>query len=234
MSASEEALTGLGTGTYVVDRAPYGTFYVERLTLSRGKRFEADYVTSRGGRTTIGGTYDVFPARPNNPNSPVRSDKPWIALRSDTGPAPSFEIDFLPGGGLKLYHSARYESFTMKNAPGYEPPATTTKTLDCTGPNVNAKLTLDRAQNRRGTLEIRRRAAADDSDPQGGKMNVSIVPDEVSRDWIRFEGTRDDQDFYLGIKKVDFDRATGTAQTNFMWAQYGQQWGLNVTCTFAR
>ncbi len=232
--SSEEALTGVTAGTYVVDRKPFGTFYVERLTLLAGKKFEADYVSSRGARTTIAGKYILFPARPNNPDSPVKSDKPWIALESDTGPAPNFEIDRLEGGGLRLYHSARQESFTMKKDPSFKPVPTVTKTLQCTGPRVDARLTLDKSENRRGTLKITRKAGATDDDPKSATIGVSITLDEATRDWVHYEGTNGEQDFFFGIVKADLDRATGAAKVNLSWAEFGQEFRVNVDCSFVR
>jgi hypothetical protein len=231
--ASEEALTEVSTGTYVVDDAPYRTYYLERLTLSAGKKFEADYVSERGARTTIAGTYRLYPARANNPNSPVASDKPSIMLASDTGPAPVFEIDQLPGGGLRLYHSARQETFTMKKDPSFQPAPTVTKTLVCTSSTVDARVILDKAQNRRGTLEVTRKSGATYADPRSGKMGISIILDEWTQDWIHFEGSHDSQDFYFGIKKDDFERGTGDAYVNLSWAESGQQFRLYVDCSFA-
>jgi hypothetical protein len=231
---SDDALTGLGTGTFVVEKKPTGSAYLERLTLSAGKKFEADYVSGRGGKTTIGGSYTIFPARANNPDSPVASDKPWIALESDTGPAPNFELDIAPDGGLRLYSSARQQSFTMKKDAAYVPPPTTTKTLNCTGPTIEAKLTLDRAQNRRGTLQIKRKSGATDRDPRAATMGSSIRLDDYPRDWLSYESSNDGQDFYFGIPKAELERGTGPAQVNLQWAEFGQQFGIAVDCTFER
>lgn len=132
--AEDDLTSGVAAGTYVVDARPFGSLYASRLTFSAGRHFEAEIMSSSGVTSLLAGTYDVLPARPNNPQSPVKSDKPTLMLRSDSGaPAPSFEFDALPGGGLRLHYSARQVSFTMKKDPSWRPQPTSTKVLTCTG-----------------------------------------------------------------------------------------------------
>src|SRR6478752_8839062 len=73
--ADDDLTSALGTGTYVVDSRPFGSYYAARVTLSAGKKYEAEMVSSSGDKSIVGGSYDILPARPNNPQSPVLSDK---------------------------------------------------------------------------------------------------------------------------------------------------------------
>jgi hypothetical protein len=232
-AASEDDLTSLGTGTYVADARPFGSYYLARITFSAGKKYEGDLVSSSGTTSLIAGTYTILPARSNNPQSPVPSDKPTLYLRSDSGGAdPAFELDRLPGGGLRLYHSVRRVSFTMKKDPTYRPAPTNPKTIACAGPTVNAKLTLDQAQNRRGTLKITRKAGATDRDPPGATVPMTEDTGGGSPDYVYFAGQKGEQDYYVNIKKADFARARGAAEVNLRWAQDGQELRIAATCAF--
>ncbi len=236
-AASEDDLTSLGTGTYVVDARPSfwgGGYYLSRITFSTGKKYEGELVSSSGEKSLIAGKYTILAARPNNPQSPVLSDKPTLYLTSDTGGAdPAFELDRLEGGGLRLYHSARRVYFTMKKDPSYRPEPTSVKTIVCTGPSANATLTLDQAQNRRGTLKITRKAgAADRDDPPSVTVPVTEDTGGGSPDYVYFTGQRGEQDFYVNIVKTDFTRGTGAAKLFLRWAEYGEEHGVAVTCSF--
>lgn len=236
-SASEDDLTSLGTGTYVVDSRPSiwgGEYYLARITFSAGKKYEGELVSSSGVKSLIAGKYTILAARPNNPQSPVLSDKPTLYLTSDTGGAdPALEFDRLADGGLRLYHSARRVSFTMKKDPTYRPAPTNVKTIGCTGPTVNATLTLDQAQNRRGTLKITRKAGASDrDDPPSVTVPVTEDTGGGSPDYVYFTGQRGEQDFYVNIVKTDFNRGTGAAKLFLRWAQYGEEHSVGVTCAF--
>jgi len=232
---SEEDLTGMGTGTYVLDARAWGEHYVDRITFSRGSTFEAEFVSASGVRSLVAGTYDVLPARPNNPDSPVKSDKPTLMLRNDSGgPGASFEFDKEPGSVLRFYHSVRRSSFTLKKDPNYAPAPTNTKTIACTGERVDAKLTLDQAQNRRGTLKITRKASATDRDVPNATVTVTKNENGASRDYLYFEGMSGEQDYYVNMIKSDYERGSGDVKLNLQWAQGGQQWGVGVKCAFAR
>jgi hypothetical protein len=231
-AVAEDDLTSFGSGTYVVDERPFGTYYASRITFSTGKKYEAEIVRSTGTTQLVAGTYLILPARPNNPNSPVESDKPTLVLEDDAGGAGvSFEFDRLAGGDLRLHHSARQHSFTMKRDPSYRAPSTDTKTIACTGALADAKLTLDQAQNRRGTLAIVRKAGAEDGPPS---VTVTVTKDEGpgSPDYVYFQGTRGEQDFYVNVKKADFEKRTGGVTLHLRWAENGREWGVPLTCTY--
>ena len=231
----DDLTSGIADGTYVVDSRPFGSYYVERITFAAGKKFEADMVSDRGDKSVLAGSYDILPARPNNPQSPVQSDKPTLALNSDSGGAGIYlEYDKLPGGVLKLYHSARHVSFTVKLDPTWKPQATSTKTIACTGNSVDAKLTLDSAQNRRGTLSITRKSAADRHDPPTVTVPVTKTAGSEVPGYTYFEGSKGGQDFYVNMITSDFERGSGAVTLHLTWAEGGQEWSVGVTCAFAR
>src|SRR5205085_10503988 len=84
-AVAEDDLTSMGTGTYVVEQRPWGTYYASRVTFATGKKFEAEIVKSNGDTQLVAGSYLILPARPNNPQSPVLSDKPTLVLDDDSG-----------------------------------------------------------------------------------------------------------------------------------------------------
>ena len=231
----DDLTSGIGTGTYVVDSRPFGSYYVERITFAAGKKFEADMVSDRGDKSVLAGSYDILPARPNNPQSPVLSDKPTLSLNSDSGGGGVyFEYDKLPGGVLKLYHSARHVSFSVKLDPTWKPQATNTKTIACTGPAADAKLTLDSAQNRRGTLTITRKSTADRHDPPTVTVPVTKTAGSEVPGYTYFEGSKGGQDFYVNMSTSDFERGSGSVTLHLMWAEGGQEWSVGETCAFSR
>jgi hypothetical protein len=232
---SEDDLTsGVGTGTYLVESAPWGGYYASRLTFSAGKKYEAEMVSSSGDKSLIAGSYDILPARPNNPQSPVQSDKPTLYLSSDSGGANvTFEFDKLPEGRLKLYHSARSVSFTVKKDPSWHAEATNAKVIACTGPAVNVKQTLDQAQNQRGTLTITRKASADRHDPPAATVPMIKVAGSEVPGYVYFEGSKGEQDYYVNMSKTDFERGTGSVTMHMNWAEGGQERGVGTTCAFA-
>ena len=233
-AGSEDALTAsLGTGTFVVDDKPWFDYYASRITLKAGKKYEAEIVSSSGETTLLAGSYSILAARPNNPDSPVQSDKPTLYLSSDTGAAPqTFEFDKLPDGSLKLYHSARRTSFTMKKDPNYQPAPTNVKTIACTGNAVNATITIDQAQGRRGTLKITRKAGADDHDPPSATLPITKTEGGGVENYIYFEGSKGEQDYYVNAIKSEFERGRGAVTVHLMWAQGGQEWSIGATCAF--
>ena len=230
----DDLKSGLGTGTYVVDSPPlFGGYYTSRLTLSAGKKFEAEMV-SDGATTLIAGSYDVLPARPNNPQSPVLSDKPTLYLSGNSGNV-TFEFDKLPDGALKLYESARSVSFTMKKDPSWQPAATNAKVISCTGPAVNAKIALDQAQGKRGTLTITRKASAGGrSDPPNATVSIIKVAGSEVPGYVYFEGSKGAQDYYVNMNQDDFERGTGPIKLHLQWAEGGEQFDVGTTCTFTR
>ena len=235
-AVGEDDLTSsLGTGTYVVVSPPlFGGYYTSRLTLSAGKKFEAEMV-SDGATTLIAGSYDILPARPNNPQSPVLSDKPALYLSGNAGNV-TFEIDKLPDGSLKLYHSARSVSFTVKKDPSWQPEPTNAKVIACTGPSVNAKITLDQAQGKRGTLTLTRKAAAGDrSDPPNATVSILLqVAGSQVPGYVYFEGSKGEQDYYVNMSQDDFERGTGPIKLHLQWAEGGEQFDVGTTCAFTR
>jgi hypothetical protein len=233
VAVADDDLTGsIGVGTYLVDARPFGTTYLARVTFAAGQKLEADVVSGSGNSTLLAGSYSILPARPNDPHSPISTDKPTLVISGDTGL--SFEFDKLPGGALRLYTSARQASFTMKIDPTWRPAPTNGKVIACSGNAVDAKLTLDQAQNRRGTFAIVRKASADDHDPP--TVTVSVMPDQFSNapDRLYFEGHHGEQDFYVNMLEDDFARGTGAIPLNMRWAQNGQEWSIGGTCAFSR
>jgi hypothetical protein len=235
-AVGDDALTGtIGVGTYVVDARPSDGTYAARLTFAAGQKYEAEIVSGSGDTTLLAGGYVILPARPNDPQSPVASDKPTLVLSSDSGgTGASFELDKLPNGSLQLYGSARHVIFTMKKDPSWQPAPTNRKVIACTGPAADAKLTLDQAQNRRGTLEIVRKAAAGSHDPPSVTVQVTTDEFESSPDYVYFMGRHGQQDYYVNMKKNDFERGSGSVELNLRWAQDGQEWSVGTSCAFAR
>ncbi len=233
-AVGEDDLTsGMGTGTYVVDSRPFGSYYVARITFAANKKYEADVVSDRGDKSVLAGTYEILPARANNPQSPVLTDKPTLVLTSDSGAAAAyFEYDKLPGGVMRLYHSARHVSFTVKLDPTYRAEPTNTKVIKCTGPSVDAKLTLDAAQNQRGTLSITRKSTADRHDPPTVTVPVTKTAGSEVPGYTYFEGSKGEQDFYVNLITRDFERGSGPVTLHLMWAEGGEEWSVGVTCSF--
>jgi hypothetical protein len=231
-AVAEADLTSIGTGTYVVDARPSpGNHYVQRITFGANKSYEADIVKSSGTTQLVAGTFQILPAQPNDPQSPVQTDKPTLVLKDDSGNGPvSFEFDRSANGALRLYGPARHFSFTMRQDPSYRPAPTSTKVITCTGGTVDAKLTLDRAQNRRGTLSITRKEPADRHDPPTSTVNMTKNEDGPTREYVYFEGSNGEQDFYVNVKKPDFERGTGAVTLNLRWAEGGQEWSVGVSC----
>ena len=233
--SSDDALTStMGGGTYVVADAPFDATYVARITFASGQTYEAEIVAGSGDRSILAGSYVILPAHSNNPQSPILTDKPTLVLSSDAGEAGlSFELDKLPGGSLLFYASARSVSFTMTKDASWRPAATSTKVIACTGNAIDAKLTLDQAQNRRGTLAIVRKASADRHDPPS--VTVAMTKNENAEvpEYVYFEGSHGGQDFYVNMIKTDFERAHGSVELNMHWAEGGQEWSVGATCAFA-
>jgi hypothetical protein len=234
-STEDDLRAKVGAGTYVVDGRPWSGYFLSRLTLAAGQKYEADIVSSSGETSVIAGTYSVLPARANNPDSPVLSDKPTLYLSSDTGGAdPNLEFDLLPDGGIRFYHSARHYSFAMKKDPNFRPAATKAKKIACTGNRVDATIVLDQAQGKRGTLKITRKAIADRQDPQNATVaiieNARGGPDDVAY----YEGQRGEQEFYFNLKRADLEPASGAVDVNLKWATGGQEFGIRANCAFVR
>lgn len=232
-SAEQDATAGLALGTYAITSRPwFGSYYATRITLKAGKKFEAEIYSS--GRTTlIAGGYTILPARPNNPQSPVRSDKPTLYMTPDSNEPPAvFEFDKLENGEVKLYTSARSQSFSMKLDPSFQPAPTNSKVIECKGAQVDALITLDQAQNRRGTLKLTRKAGADRHDPPSASVPITQVRGSEVPSYIYFEGSNGEQDYYVNIIKADFERGRGAVTAHLQWAEGGQQWSIGGTCAF--
>lgn len=220
-SVSEDDLTSVTTGTYVIDTRPvFGGAFANRITFGEGKTHETEIVTSSGTTQLVAGHYELLPSH-------------TLALLDDTGNGPLyFEYERAPNDGLRLYGSARQWSFTMKRDPTYRPPPTSTKVIACTGPTVDAKITLDRAQNRRGTLVVMRKADADRHDPPSATVNVTKNERGAVPEYVYFEGSSGAQDYYVNMKKKDFERGSGPVELNFRWAEGGQEWDVGVSCRY--
>jgi hypothetical protein len=219
-SVGEDDLTSM-TGTYVVDSRPwFGGHYAQRITFAENATHETELVTSSGTTQIVAGRFELLPSH-------------TLALLDDTGGGPLyFEYERTSNDGLRLYGSARQYSFTMKRDPTYRPAPTSTKVIACTGPTVDAKLTLDRAQNRRGSLVITRRADADPHDPPSVTVNVTKNEDGAVPEYVYFEGSSGEQDYYVNMKKPDFERGSGNVELNLRWAEGGQEWSVGVSCRF--
>lgn len=232
-AATESDLTSFAAGTFVVDSKPYGNFYIARITFAAGKTYEADVVSSDGKTSISKGTYDTIAARPNNPSSPVKSDKPVLFLRGGYGSPPSLEFDKLSDGGIKFYYAARQTSFTMKKDPSWKPAPTNVKAIACTGERVTAEVRLDQAQNRAGTLTIKRKSGATSKDPPA-VTDLPITETGSDRERTRFEGSKGDNDYFINIKAADFARGTGTPELYLRWATDGQEFSVSVSCAFTK
>ena len=109
------------------------------------------------------------------------------------------------------------------------------KIIACTGPAVDAKLTLDRT-DKRGSLTITRKPSADRHDPP----NVTVTMDKVAGSqvpgWVYFE-TPDDgvtTEVYLNMHEDDFARGSGSVAATLQWAENGEQFDVGATCAFTR
>ncbi len=163
----------------------------------------------------------------------MKSDKPTLYLTSDTGAAAqTFEFDKLPDGGLKLYHSARTASFTMKKDPSWKPAPTNSKSIRCTGPRIDAVVTIDQAQGRRGTLTLTRKPGADRRDPPSVTVPITQTARGGVAEYIYFEGTKGEQEYYVNMIKKDFERGSGDVKLFLRWAEDGQEFGIGATCAF--
>lgn len=233
---SEDALTStMGIGTFVVRTPPFGTTYPARITFAAGQKYEADIVSGSGTRSLLAGSYVILPARPNDPHSPVPSDKPTLVLSSDSGGGSlSFEFDTLPGGAFQLFASARQVRFTLTSDPSFQPTPANRKVIACTGNAVDAKLTIDQAQNRRGTLQITRKPAADRHDPPSVTVTVTENTDEGLPERVFFRGQSGQQEYFVNMMRTDFERGSGNVPLNMNWAQDGQEFGVGVSCAFVR
>ena len=234
-AASDSDLTGtMGVGTYVVDAPPSDTTYLARITFAEGRRYEADVVSSSGETSLLAGSYVILPAHANNPQSPILTDKPTLVLSSDAGEGDlSFELDKMPGGAIRLYGSARTVSFTMTKDASWQPAPTNGKVIVCTGNAVDTRLTLDKAQNRRGTLQLTRKASAGRDDPPTVTVAMTKSADPEVEGYVYFEGSSGEQDYYANMKQDDFDRGTGSLQVNLRWAHGGEEFAIGGTCAFA-
>lgn len=233
-ASSDQDLTGtLGLGTYTIASRPwFADGYATRITLSSGKKFEAE-VYANGETTLVAGSYTILPARPNNPDSPVQSDKPTLYMTPDNNDGPlTFEFDKLSNGEVKFYYHVRTESFTMKLDPSYQPPHTDSKTIECTGNQVDATITLDQAQGRRGTLKLKRKAGADDNDPPSASVSITKVAGSEVPGYVYFEGSSGEQDYYVNMIERDLNRGSGNVEAHLMWAQGGEEWSIGGTCKF--
>ncbi|MBS2019230.1 MAG: hypothetical protein JST00_40580 [Deltaproteobacteria bacterium] len=232
-SAEDDVTSSLALGTYLVTSRPWlGGTYATRLTLKAGKTFEAE-ISSSGETSFVAGSYVILPARPNNPASPVPSDKPTLYMTPDSGGAPLvFEYDKLAGGEVKLYRSVRTVSFTMKLDPSWHPLPTRTKTIACRGATVDALITLDEAQNRRGTLKLSRKSGADRHDPPSASVAITQTRGSEVPGYLYFEGSSGEQDYYVNMIKADFERGSGAVTAHLTWAEGGQQFGIGGTCAF--
>jgi hypothetical protein len=234
-ASSDDALTAtMGVGTYVNADTPFDATYVTRITFASGQKYEADIVTSSGDRQLLAGSYVILQAHANNPDSPVPSDKATLVLESDSGAAAlSFEFDRLSGGSLRFYARARQVTFTMNKDPSFQPAPTNRKVIACTGNAVDTKLTLDQAQGRRGTLVLVRKASADRHDPPSVTVTMTMNQSPEVPEYVYFEGTHGDQDYYVNMKKDDFERGHGPVEANLRWAEGGQEFDIGGSCAFA-
>lgn len=231
--SSDDALTAtIGVGTYLVESKPWGSYYAQRITIQSGNEFEAEIVSSDGETTLMAGRYDILQATPNNPDSPIQTDKPTLYLTSDAGDSQTFEFDKLPNGELRLYHSARHVTFTMKADPSWRPEPTNTKTVTCTGSTVDAVITLDQAQNRRGTLQLTRKAGADRHDPPSVTAPLTRTAGSEVPGYVYFEGSKGEQDYYVTFKEAEFGRSSGPVWVHLVWAEGGQEFDVGATCKY--
>ena len=219
-AVTEDDLTSVTTGTYVIDTRPiFGGTHANRITFGEGKTHESEIVTS-GTTQLVAGHYELLPSH-------------TLALLDDSGNGPLyFEYERLPSDGLRLYGPARHWSFTMKRDPTYRPAPTNVKIIACTGPTVDAKITLDRAQNRRGTLVITRKGEGERHDPPSATVNVTKNERGAVPEYVYFEGSSGEQDYYVNMKKNDFERGTGPVELHLRWAEGGQEWDVGVTCRY--
>jgi hypothetical protein len=121
----------------------------------------------------------------------------------------------------------------MTKDPTWRPAPTTSTVIACTGNAVDLKLTLDQAQNRRGTLVIVRKPSADSHDPPN--ITVAMTKNEAAEvpEYVYFEGSHGGQDFYVNMIKTDDQRGHGSVELNMRWAEGGQEWSVGATCAFA-
>lgn len=234
-SAAGELREDLPVGRYVAVGRPTLPMYLARLTLKDGGKYEADLVQSGTSRLSRG-SYVLFPAEPNDPHSPVKTDKPWIALQAESGPSPSFEFDRAADGGLTMYVGARRDSFTMKvDSSPQTTPTGTGKTITCTGPIASATLAIERGDTRAATLAL----VGKDEDARHpvptATVSMLLVPARETGvpDWVRYEGRAAGRDYSFRIKKDGFDRGAGAVRVAASFAEDGQEHDIGLNdCSF--
>ena len=105
------------------------------------------------------------------------------------------------------------------------------KKLTCTGSQADFTLSLTEGNNQGGSFHVKSKT----SGLPTATAHVLLVPvsDHGMPEYVKFEGSSGDYDFYLSIKKADYDRRSGDILVYFHYATGGQQWSASPDhCAF--
>ncbi len=226
VASSEDALTALGSGHYVVERAPLRGSYVAALTIAPNRRFEMEYVRVRETTEPLwGNPFFPVPVRKEEKLSIhgayqlYASDGQRLAFRSSDAGAERVDVGLEVRDG-KLVFTSRSGTYTLKPSAA-APSDDRAFVARCKARTWEGTIRLDRNARRRGTftLDARLPGASDSSTPKvGATFAVAYTGDTGVEDAMGFEGEDRDAnaiDFTLRRAIVEAARPGATFQTGF-------------------
>lgn len=213
-----DALTSLPTGTFAIARKPSSGSYVARLTLQAGKKFEMEYV--RRTTSTEPWVFNPWIPVPVTREEALVLRGTWFTFAGDHGSTlVSFDANDGDGGSYIFEVAARPGIVELRTtddrtfelrASSAAPEPTDKRVIRCDGHTIEAVITLDEAQRRRGTLRIERKASATASSPPNGTTTVVYTGRTGVDDYMAYEGrdgTGNGYDFAL--RESDLRKTSG-------------------------
>lgn len=250
IAGTSDELSSLPTGTFTIATVPASGSYVARLSLLPGKKFEMEYV--RRTTTSKPWLFNPWILVPSTEEDAVVVRGTYFlfdggdlgeTISLDVGDGLSADDFYLFGvatepGGVKLTTVADGSTFHLRRTTG-APAPTDKRVLRCDGKTIEAVITLDEAQRRRGTLEIVRKPGTAELSPPEGTTTVVYVGRTGVDDYMAYEGRDSVGNGYdFAVRRSDLDKTSGpTANVGLRYqpksAFHSAFYHNTLTCTIA-
>lgn len=242
-SEAESALVSVPSGTFTIGRAPSSGSYIKRLTLKARKKFELEYVkVSSRSEPWLWNPWIQVPSRDEESMLLEGSyftfagdgDETLISFDMNGG-----SIDHLiysierDGDSLRL-EAVGQRAFVLEPG-GSSEPAIDKRVASCSNSRFSAKIKFEDAERRRGTFTVKRKANADENDPQNGTFDVIYNGNTGVEDYMGFDGQDDAGGRYeFAMKRSDLDKTSGPiANIGLGYAEPDRSYYVHrtLTCT---
>lgn len=243
VESTEDALSSLPAGRYVLAREPSSGSHVSELTLSAGRKFELELV--RVTTSYEAPWWNPFLRLPVRKEEAIVARGTYFLFESDGEPHVSF--DFAEGSVGHLSYGVEIASGMIRLHPvgggvlelrktASSQVSTDARVYRCTGRSYDAVIELDEAQHRRGTFTVKRHpGTTGGSTPPSTSFTVVYDGDTGVDDYMGYEGTDDEGGHYdFALRRSDLARTSG--RTSNVGVGYTPEfaagaWHASLECT---